>query len=361
VIRFSAALVAVAIGVLVGGIATSELPLVYIAIVVSAVALVVLAIGVVLKREELFGEGQGLASAGAGVGPVLSGQAGQSYDLGQRDVQQRQSAHVTPPLAQGAAVLGAVFGGNAQPASPQPEADRFATRPIPASQDPTPASQEQPSGQVSPWETTATRDPWSSPAPDARPVTGAGSAPPSWFDRPDWSSADAPAAATAPSPGGAPVADEPDEDDDWPTRYSWLDDEPEESAPDGSAPEESAPEDSVPDGSAPEESGSVTDTGDQPPRLSVVTDPAPPADTSGDTAAATGHEDDAAEDTGAGAAAGAAAPDAGLVAVIPGVPRYHRPDCVLIRFMPEGDSQKLSVAQAREAGCTPCTACEPAE
>jgi hypothetical protein len=56
VIRFSAALVAVAIGVLIGGIATSRLLLVYIAIAVSAAALVALAIGVVLKREELFGE-----------------------------------------------------------------------------------------------------------------------------------------------------------------------------------------------------------------------------------------------------------------------------------------------------------------
>ena len=59
-IRFSAALVAVAIGVLIGGIATSKLLLVYIAIVVSAVALVALAIGVVLKREELFGRNGGL-------------------------------------------------------------------------------------------------------------------------------------------------------------------------------------------------------------------------------------------------------------------------------------------------------------
>jgi uncharacterized membrane-anchored protein len=49
VIRFSAALVAVAIAVLIGGIAASELSLVYIAIVVSAVALVALATGVVLK------------------------------------------------------------------------------------------------------------------------------------------------------------------------------------------------------------------------------------------------------------------------------------------------------------------------
>jgi hypothetical protein len=69
VIRFSAVLVAVAIGVLVGGIATSRLLLVYIAIAVSAVALVALAIGVVLKREELFGEAQGLGGPGGGRPP----------------------------------------------------------------------------------------------------------------------------------------------------------------------------------------------------------------------------------------------------------------------------------------------------
>ena len=68
-IRFSAGLVVVAIGVLIGGVATSKLLLVYVAIAVSAVALLALAIGVVVKREELFGGGQGLVPAGAGAGP----------------------------------------------------------------------------------------------------------------------------------------------------------------------------------------------------------------------------------------------------------------------------------------------------
>ena len=61
-IRFSAALVVVAIGVLIGGMATSSLMLVYVAIGVSALALVVLAVGVALKRDELFGAGVGSAS-----------------------------------------------------------------------------------------------------------------------------------------------------------------------------------------------------------------------------------------------------------------------------------------------------------
>ena len=67
-IRFSAGLVVVAIGVLIGGVATSKLSLVYVAIAVSAFALIVLAIGVALKRDELFGSGPELAPAGAGAG-----------------------------------------------------------------------------------------------------------------------------------------------------------------------------------------------------------------------------------------------------------------------------------------------------
>ncbi len=47
------------------------------------------------------------------------------------------------------------------------------------------------------------------------------------------------------------------------------------------------------------------------------------------------------------------------MAVVRGVPRYHEADCVLIRFMPEGDVQKLTIPQAREEGCTPCAACQP--
>ena len=79
-IRFSAGLVVVAIGVLIGGVATSKLSLVYVAIAVSAVALVALAIGVALKRDELFGGGPELAPADAGAGSGMP--VGQSADAG---------------------------------------------------------------------------------------------------------------------------------------------------------------------------------------------------------------------------------------------------------------------------------------
>jgi hypothetical protein len=47
------------------------------------------------------------------------------------------------------------------------------------------------------------------------------------------------------------------------------------------------------------------------------------------------------------------------VTVVPGVPRYHRADCILIRFMEGGDLEKRTIAKAREGGCTPCRACLP--
>ena len=47
------------------------------------------------------------------------------------------------------------------------------------------------------------------------------------------------------------------------------------------------------------------------------------------------------------------------VTVVPGVPRYHNPHCLLIRFMGEGDLEKMTLAAARETGCTPCRACLP--
>jgi hypothetical protein len=47
------------------------------------------------------------------------------------------------------------------------------------------------------------------------------------------------------------------------------------------------------------------------------------------------------------------------VTVVPGVPRYHDAGCILIRFMGEGDLEKMTLAAATEVGCTPCRACLP--
>jgi hypothetical protein len=49
------------------------------------------------------------------------------------------------------------------------------------------------------------------------------------------------------------------------------------------------------------------------------------------------------------------------VAVVPGVPRYHVEDCILIRFMDDEDVQRMTAEEAEKAGCTPCSACQQPE
>jgi hypothetical protein len=49
----------------------------------------------------------------------------------------------------------------------------------------------------------------------------------------------------------------------------------------------------------------------------------------------------------------------GRVTVVPGVPRYHDENCILIRFMGDDDLQRMSLGAATAAGCTPCRACQP--
>ncbi|HEY2519442.1 MAG TPA: hypothetical protein VGJ19_04985 [Streptosporangiaceae bacterium] len=78
--------------------------------------------------------------------------------------------------------------------------------------------------------------------------------------------------------------------------------------------------------------------------------PSPPsasaaAAKTGDTGHDNGHDDPVTDDQN--------------VTVVPGVPRYHRSECILIRFMGDNDLQRMPVEQAREAGCTPCRACQP--
>jgi hypothetical protein len=489
VIRFSAALVAVAIAVLIGGIAASELSLVYIAIVVSAVALVALATGVVLKREELFGEAQGRAPAAAGAGPVQSVRAGEGYD------QHRSATPVTPPPLQGVVVgPGAAFGRNAQAASAQSAAPwetqtargswppvKVDARPAwtaPAAQSErsvsgadsraasvrqatvsssgtqggwgAPDASESPAataaataGAAAPWSWAAPSPSAFSPAAPAAPTApetlpapetlaapagpGSGSTPPSWFDRRN-ESASANVAAPAPAPAsgdswswsstdtaapagtdkaddigaddtGAPTvtaapADATtavDEDDDWPTRYSWLDDEPDENgAGSDDKPDEnieavgSADHSSLDDHASPspasaaplaDEPATAADevaaagTPDTETETEAVAEPEaaaePETEAVAEPEAAAEPEPEAAAEAESGESEPPAAtpadpaPGAGLVSVIRGVPRYHDAECVLIRFMPEGDIQKLSIPQAKELGCTPCAACQP--
>ena len=74
--------------------------------------------------------------------------------------------------------------------------------------------------------------------------------------------------------------------------------------------------------------------------------------------------DAAADETGAdGAAPGKPAKPAGpvQVTVVPGVARYHRSECILIRFLGEDDLETMPKQQAVADGLIACRACQPDE
>jgi hypothetical protein len=76
-------------------------------------------------------------------------------------------------------------------------------------------------------------------------------------------------------------------------------------------------------------------------------------------------DDDDSVPAGSGSPSGGPAtavpPVTGQVTVVPGVPRYHEENCILIRFMADGDVQRMTVPEAEKTGCTPCRACQSEE
>jgi len=118
VIRFSAFLVVVAVGLLVAGVVTSKLLLVYVAIGVSGVALLALGIGAAVKWRELFGKPKTAASDVGAQEPVLAQAAA------------FQAPHAQPGLTTYSRPSGA--GSVWEPADPLWEPAAAATWPIPS-------------------------------------------------------------------------------------------------------------------------------------------------------------------------------------------------------------------------------------
>jgi hypothetical protein len=52
-------------------------------------------------------------------------------------------------------------------------------------------------------------------------------------------------------------------------------------------------------------------------------------------------------------------PDSNAVVIVPGIARYHRAGCILIRFLGSDDLQTSTAQEAEAKGCAPCRACEP--
>jgi hypothetical protein len=146
------------------------------------------------------------------------------------------------------------------------------------------------------------------------------------------------------TPGDSPVSGDAaasgDEDDDWPTRYSWLEDDETDKADDR------------------DDKPSDADEPATPTTTPVASEPAEPGEVA-DTSAADTHDEPGNHDAGGEPSAAETPSGVRLVTVVPGVPRYHNANCILIRFMPETDVQSLTIPEARNLNCTPCAACQP--
>jgi hypothetical protein len=295
VIRFSAFLVVVAVGLLVAGVVTSKLLLVYIAIGVSGAALLALGIGAAVNWRELTGKPKTDAAEASAQGPVPAPQV---------PAQQAQPGLQGYPRSVPApAPAGVAPAGSGWPAAGPSGPSRAGYLPADAPLSPAPSTARPEAPARSVWERRD--DPVPAPA---SPPAGQAAAP----QKP------------AQEPGTPPSGDQPS-----------AEDKPSEN---GQAP---------------------TDRQDDAKPEALASEPEPSAA----AAAAAAEKTAAAEQAGAteqAHEAEAATPDPDLaVTVVPGVPRYHNARCILIRFMGDSDLDTMTLAAARQAGCTPCRACLP--
>jgi hypothetical protein len=437
VIRFSAALVVVAIGVLIAGVATSSLLLVYVAIGISAVALLVLGAGVALKRDELFRDDARPVSA------VDGGTAGQQVGVDQQPANSEAGSGSWVPVSAAGETFGSpVFQGTSASrgnsglgddvwGSPASRDDRPA-RPVSGFPNRTsPGTPARPAAWPPPPKTSFPAVPAAeaaTPPPAARGGTQRPSAPPTradpvlpWADSlptranvargkladpvPSWledvddvsapapsaSSADAgllkdrPSAATDDADGpdalttGADAMDDAhvgarhatpadNEPDTWRMSPTDADDNDNDNESSATADDSWQPDPADGFGDDDLDADNVADTGAGTDDAHGDRTRADDADL-GDAASSQAADDEAADASQADVGEGEqgdgergdvrASSGAQHVTVVPGVPRYHDPNCILIRFMSDDDVQRLSVPEAEEAGCTPCRACQP--
>jgi hypothetical protein len=367
VIVFSAFLVVVAVGLLVAGVVTSKLWLVYVAIGVSGVSLLALGLGAILKRDELFGKAkeaelsqrppvpaQVASPQPASQGLPQSAAAPAGYD---RTV----AAHPGPPQA-----------GGYLPSDQPPRISPPAVHPPPAASAAGPTTPSPPPGV---WEWRDTPPPVAPPAP---------AVPPAEPEAPTAALARAGLPDDRPTPDeqpGAqaeqPAGDQPPQEDQLPTEHAPADHEQPtgEGQPTGESQQPTPPagEEAGEEGARDEAPrDEATEGQQQAARQQEPEAPQPAQDEQDeqDEQATAGEQEPPVGEPQAGDAAqadrGAEADHAEVdllrqVTVVPGVPRYHTAQCILIRFMGEDDLNKMTLGEARQAGCTPCRACQPDE
>ncbi len=395
-IRFSASLVVIAMGLLVAGGVTSKLLLVYVAIALSVVALIFLMTGAILHREQFraqpsgetagtaAGTPAGAAAQAAGAdSPALAGAAAASGALA--GLAGLAASHT--PAESKAPMAGGGGGAAAKDTAPAAGTGKppWPDSPPPAGLDRWAAferiaDRRRPDG---PWPGDR-RDRPGVPAGPGGPVEpgGHGGGPEEqWPGKrlPDEIQLHAPWPAQDWSAGRRPAKPRPPEegpaDERWaapaPATFDWLtpDRSPKCGAPETAAP--NPPREQPPAGQETEAIADPQPAASAEPKTKAHTGPptgdsrpAEPEAAEPGAAEPEVPEPQAAKPEPAGRGSGEpvhaeAEPSDRAVTVVPGVPRYHRSDCILIRFMGDKDLQRMPAGAAKEAGCTPCRACLP--
>ena len=376
-IRFSAFLVVVAVGLLVAGVVTSKLLLVYIAIGVSGVALLALGVGAAVHWRELTGKPKTAAVEVSAQGPAPAPQVPALQGVPAPQAEPGLQGHHRPAPAQAAAGAGPAGSAGsgwpvapsgpsragylpteqplrAQPATAPPSGSRplgaqraaaaFTARPEAPGpgiwewrDDSVPASEPPPATQ--PATHLASREPAPAPSPPMPPQPAEKPVPPLVEAPAEPLSAvvrqpppETPASADQP-----PVKDQPSAEGEQQKDRSSVQDQPPAERQDDAKPAASAIEPEPAPGAG-------------------TTSPVGPAGAEATARTQPEH----AEQPERAKETELAAPDLDLeVTVVPGVPRYHNARCMLIRFMGENDLEKMTRAAARQIGCTPCRACLP--
>ncbi len=348
-IRFSAFLVVVAVGLLVAGVVTSKLMLVYLAIAVSGIALLALGVGAAVKRRELFGSPQAAASDVGAQEPVpaLVPQAPTSLvptslaPVPQQPVPQQPVPQQPPPWAP-----------TSQPPVPQAQPEDY-PRPAavpPRTSQPRPgAARNRPAETVSQTEAAAAAVAWES----ARPPTGVFPAVRPAAEAPDTRAAEHSQAGTSRSPRPATAHAAPETAQSAASIGNAASAANTASAANAASAAPAAPE-TVAEPTKSKSADPESTTASPDPKA-----PGPDSKPASPEPAAAVPEPAPQPATDAPAPASAGLDPKTTVTVVPGVPRYHNASCILTRFMGEKDLQKMTLAAARRAGCTPCRACLP--
>jgi hypothetical protein len=403
VIRFSAFLVVAAVGTLVAGVVTSNLLLVYIAIGVSGLALLALGAGAAVHWRELTGKPEtaagrtGAQAAAASPPPAVVPPpvaVPEPATAAAASAATAVAATATATAASRAPWSGMVPASSSRPEylppaatrPPAPSEWKWRDEPVPRE-----TAAEKPAASLAGQRDRAVADDQPSAPDDDRSVQDQTMIFRAQPDQTMIFRAQPAEPASAAHSSASDVTAAPEDAAAADTAHESTAQESESTAAEGTAAEGTAAESTPPasdpepaadtpaatsgpaSGSAPA-SGSVSED-DALSKADGQAEPTPatepePADGIAPVGHAAPSEDAPSEDepadeattiTKAVAPASSAASDleGTEVTVVPGVPRYHRASCILIRFMGDSDLDKMTVAAAKEAGCTPCRACLP--